>query len=187
MKKNNIANILFLIPVLYSGLAISGTLNASIGYAFSKNDEAGTPKGFNLKYGYEWSDSFGMMTSFSYLHSSKDSYQSDHDISFKNEKTDSYYSFGMGPSYRLNSIINFYGLLGFNYARKSNKSNDIDTDESIYYKTKNSTSLMYGTGLNINISNDFLVNIGYERGSYKNENSDNKNSNIYNFNIGYQW
>ena len=172
--------------------ACAGTLSTSLGYAFSNDADFNKPKGFNLKYGYEWENQLGLITSFTYLHSSEDSYPTENGVSLKNEKTSTYYSFGAGPTFRISQFISLYGLLGLSYTRNSNKSNTedaetSDSDESIYYNTNHATSVMYGTGANINLPDDFLLNIGFERGSYKNENAASKSSDTFNINIGYKW
>ncbi|AHE72816.1 hypothetical protein M942_09315 [Enterobacter ludwigii] len=186
-SKVSLLVVLVLFPIIFLSPAYAGTLESSIGYSFGNSGDINSPKGFNVKYGYRWDDALGVITSFTYMHSDNDSFSTDNNIKLKNEQTTSYYSFGVGPSYKVSDYIGVYGLLGLSHISNEYKSTYLSSGDSYWHKDNNSTNFMYGMGLNFYLPYDIMVNAGYERTSFDTINSDNNHLNTFNINIGYKW
>ncbi len=91
-----------------------GESSISIGYAQSRVKEDGykldkNPRGFNLKYRYEFNNDWGVIGSFAQtrrgVEESVDGFKLI-DGDFK------YYSVTAGPVFRINEYVSLYGLLG---------------------------------------------------------------------------
>ena len=92
---------------------VDGTGSFSIGAAKTKLDmiDEGTIYGVNIKYQYEPNGSrLGFLSSFTYA-SGDDSV--DRGYGGKADLDMRYYSFGLGPSYRVIDQVSVYGLFGF--------------------------------------------------------------------------
>lgn len=188
MKKTS----LFLIPIFFSSavMAKAGESTLSFGYLNVKSggekkltEKADTTKpdpegiatvyadgyskagGAFVRYRYEFSDDWGIISSFAYSKTdystpitlNVDKNTSKHTSNIKGD----YMSLMAGPTYRINEYVSVYGLVGLGY---SNVNFDLDVTK--YGKktfSKSSTSLAYGVGMQVNVYEGVTVDVGYER------------------------
>ncbi|ABG14310.1 MULTISPECIES: attachment invasion locus protein Ail [Yersinia pseudotuberculosis complex] len=135
-----------------------GESSISIGYAQSRVKEDGykldkNPRGFNLKYRYEFNNDWGVIGSFAQtrrgFEESVDGFKLI-DGDFK------YYSVTAGPVFRINEYVSLYGLLGAGHG-KAKFSSIFGQSES-----RSKTSLAYGAGLQFNPHPNFVIDASYE-------------------------
>ncbi|HFO9907440.1 TPA: Ail/Lom family outer membrane beta-barrel protein, partial [Escherichia coli] len=99
----------------------------SAGYLHTHSDMSGSDDltGFNVKYRYEFTDTLGLVTSFSYANAGdeKKTHYSDtrwHEDSGRNR----WFSVMAGPSVRVNEGFSAYAMAGVAYSRVSTFSGD---------------------------------------------------------------
>lgn len=166
-----------------SHIASAGTLSASVGFSFVNESKVHDPKGFNIKYGYEWDQyPIGIISSFNYLSSSGNNINGD---KHRVEKDFDYYSFTLGPTFKINNNFGVYGLIGISRVENKFRVKTTGNDEDVTSFNKNNT--VYGFGILFNASENVSISSGIEMSKYNGVDNKKHNFNIYNFNIGYRW
>lgn len=183
--------------------AVAAEQTVSLGYAYGKVSSLGDLNGVNLQYRYEFNDTWGVVASGTYMSGNKNRTDAEWDIIQENHQQ-KYYSLALGPSYRINSKLSVYGLLGF--ARLKDDYNDawwnyqsgsyVKTGENRYNASH--TSLAYGLGVAFNPTRNLVLNFGYEGSrvkvpyadysqGYAEQTSKNKTMNSFNIGLGYRF
>ena len=118
----------------------------SAGYLQTHTDMPGSDdlKGINVKYRYEFTDTLGLVTSFSYANAKDEqkTHYSDtrwHEDSVRNR----WFSVMAGPSVRVNEWFSAYAIAGVAYSRVS-------------------TSLAWGAGVQFNPTESVAIDLAYE-------------------------
>ncbi|EBW8392028.1 hypothetical protein A3X38_04205 [Salmonella enterica subsp. enterica serovar Florida] len=157
---------------------------ASIGYAFSHIKNFGNLNGVNLNYRYEFTPEWGAIGSFSWLKGSDTDYT---DYTTKDDVN--MYSLLVGPTYRLNNYVSFYGQIGVSFMHLKEKAWDYDSFGSSENTTGHNTGFAYGVGVQFNPSDNLAVTVGYEGSSFKaKENiNDSFSANGFNVGVGYSF
>ncbi|EPZ1836399.1 Ail/Lom family outer membrane beta-barrel protein, partial [Escherichia coli] len=101
------------------------TLSAGYIHAHTKMPGGDNLNGINVKYRYEFTDTLGMVTSFSYANAEDEqkTHYSDtrwHEDSVRNR----WFSVMAGPSVRVNELFSAYAMVGVAYSRVSTFSGD---------------------------------------------------------------
>lgn len=142
--------------------------------AFSAGaDKYKDPKGFNLKYRYEFDDNWGVIGSFTYAREKYDGHINVNDPSngdsanAKGSIKGNYFSILAGPSYRINDYVSGYAMIGLANAKikySADYSYNIDnsTGNGSYSEDRNKTSFAYGVGLQFNPFENIAIDVGYE-------------------------
>ncbi|OTA19830.1 virulence-related outer membrane protein [Xenorhabdus beddingii] len=159
------------ISAILAGLSITSlTANAnehntiSVGYAQSKmSDESfkeifDKPKGFNLKYRYEFNDRLGIIGS--YTRTEKSYSNTVNNITGKVE----YASLMAGPSYRFNEYVSAYALVGAAAGKITGTQTTTFLGRSYTVSTdsQDEASVAYGAGLQFNPHPNIAVDVSYE-------------------------
>lgn len=184
--------ILLPLVICVSGLASAAALadiqTASIGYAQSRVAHVADIRGVNLKYSYQWDDApVGLIGSFTWMTGDEELREDTSYSSTKYKADFDYYSLAAGPVYAVNNFISVYGLLGVNI----NKVNEHFYSSSASYSSSESdsfdkTSVMYGAGVQVNLTENLLVDVGYEGSKLKTD-VGNFKINGFNLSIGYRF
>ena len=135
---------------------------------------AGDLKGINVKYRYEFTDTLGLVTSFSYAgdRNRQITRYSDtrwHEDSVRNR----WFSVMAGPSVRVNEWFSAYAMAGMAYSRVSTFSGDYIRVTDNKGKTHDvltgsddgrhsNTSLAWGAGVQFNPTESVAIDIAYE-------------------------
>ncbi|EET6519786.1 Ail/Lom family outer membrane beta-barrel protein [Escherichia coli] len=135
---------------------------------------AGDLKGINVKYRYEFTDTLGLVTSFSYAgdRNRQITRYSDtrwHEDSVRNR----WFSVMAGPSVRVNEWFSAYAMAGVAYSRVSTFSGDYLRVTDNKGKTHDvltgsddgrhsNTSLAWGAGVQFNPTESVAIDIAYE-------------------------
>ena len=187
MKVKITAAALFCANMLTSTSLLADNHTMSIGYAQSKVEHFKNIRGVNLQYRYEWDSPLSIIGSFSYMSGDESySYRNFHfgEIGGFDHKTDlKYYSLLAGPAYRINDYVSLYALAGVAHTRVKDKITYLSQYSEDFNNSK--TSFAYGTGVVINPTNAFSVNVGYEGTRVKY--NDNLAINGFNVGIGYRF
>ncbi|QHM72848.1 Ail/Lom family outer membrane beta-barrel protein [Mixta intestinalis] len=168
MKKISLAILLAASTV--SGSALADYQSLTVGYAQSKVEDFKNIRGVNLQYRYEFDDIVGVMASFSYMKNSdlkggKDKgYEQGIEFTRSRNADLKYYSFLVGPSFRLNDYISLYALGGLAYtkAEVNNTWNISNFYEWETHSSKKSSAFAYGLGVIINPVEAISITLGYE-------------------------
>ncbi|WFQ80345.1 Ail/Lom family outer membrane beta-barrel protein [Xenorhabdus sp. SF857] len=158
MKKLVLATLVAVgISTLSMSVYAAGESTVSVGYAQSHvkvTDEElkENPKGFNVKYRYEFDNDWSVIGSFVYTHQGYDFYYGGHKVA--NANLD-YYSLTAGPAYRINEYVSVYGLIGSAYGKAERKAGGYSHSES-------KTELAYGAGLQVNPIPNMAIDASYE-------------------------
>ncbi|KGT86738.1 virulence protein [Erwinia typographi] len=182
---------LLLTSVVLSPLACASNHTVTLGYAQSKMQDFKDIKGANLKYRYEWDSPLSVIGSLTYM-TGKEDYHDNENVGTNatldvNSKV-KYYSLSAGPAYRINNYISVYGLVGVNYTK---------ADDNAVWKYKgeafqkddysgNTTSLMYGAGIQINPIENIAIDLGYE-GTRVKFGDQSYSVNGFNIGVGYRF
>lgn len=169
--------------LLVSGMAFSAAANAdkhtlSLGYAHSKVQDYKHLKGVNLKYRHESDSSFGIISSFTYMGAKEHTTEDLLGDLFKEDSKLKYYSLAAGPAWRINDYVSLYGLMGINY-NKFDYHQHWDGVNNSY--SHNKASFMYGAGVQVHVTKNIAVDVGYEGSHAK---MFDKKHNIHGYNIG---
>ncbi|SQJ81300.1 putative prophage-encoded outer membrane protein [Escherichia coli] len=148
----------------------------SAGYLQTHTDMPGSDdlKGINVKYRYEFTDTLGLVTSFSYANAKDEqkTHYSDtrwHEDSVRNR----WFSMMAGPSVRVNEWFSAYAMAGVAYSRVSTFSGDYLRVTDSKGKTHDvltgsddgrhsNTSLAWGAGVQFNPTESVAIDIAYE-------------------------
>ncbi|EEW1801512.1 Ail/Lom family protein [Escherichia coli] len=130
--------------------------------------------GINVKYRYEFTDTLGLVTSFSYANAKDEqkTHYSDtrwHEDSVRNR----WFSMMAGPSVRVNEWFSAYAMAGMAYSRISTFSGDYLRVTDNKGKTHDvltgsdddrhsNTSLAWGAGVQFNPTESVAIDIAYE-------------------------
>ncbi|CCW31106.1 Ail/Lom family outer membrane beta-barrel protein [Xenorhabdus nematophila] len=145
------------VPALSLSAYAAGESTFSVGYAqshvkFQNEKFKENPKGFNIKYRYEFDNNWGVMGSFTYTHQGYDFHNGRRKVASADLD---YYSLTAGPAYRINEYISAYGLIGLAHGKAEAKT-------SGYSHNENKTKLAYGAGLQINPIPNVAIDASYE-------------------------
>ncbi|WP_042103946.1 Ail/Lom family outer membrane beta-barrel protein [Escherichia coli] len=148
----------------------------SAGYLHARTNAPGSDNlnGINVKYRYEFTDTLGLITSFSYANAEdeKKTHYSDtrwHEDSVRNR----WFSVMAGPSVRVNEWFSAYAIAGVTYSRVSTFSGDYlqvtdnkgDTHDVLTGSDDgrhSNTSLAWGAGVQFNPTESVAIDIAYE-------------------------
>lgn len=148
----------------------------SAGYLHIHSDMSGSDylTGFNVKYRYEFTDTLGLVTSFSYAgdRNRQLTRYSDsrwHEDSVRNR----WFNMMAGPSVRVNEGFSLYAMAGVAYSRVSTFSGDYLRVTDNKGKTHDvltgsddgrhsNTSLAWGAGVQFNPTESVVIDIAYE-------------------------
>ena len=148
----------------------------SAGYLHTHSDMSGSDDltGFNVKYRYEFTDTLGLVTSFSYagdMNRQLTRYSDSrwHEDSVRNR----WFSVMAGPSVRVNEGFSAYAMAGVAYSRVSTFSGDYLRVTDNKGKTHDvltgsddarhsNTSLAWGAGVQFNPAESVAVDVAYE-------------------------
>ncbi|WP_241372691.1 Ail/Lom family outer membrane beta-barrel protein [Escherichia coli] len=121
----------------------------SAGYLHARTNAPGSDNlnGINVKYRYEFTDTLGLITSFSYANAEDEqkTHYSDtrwHEDSVRNR----WFSVMAGPSVRVNEWFSAYAMAGMAYSRGRHSN----------------TSLAWGAGVQFNPTESVAVDVAYE-------------------------
>ncbi|QXB04808.1 Ail/Lom family outer membrane beta-barrel protein [Providencia rettgeri] len=165
----------------------------SIGYAQSKVQDFKNIRGVNVQYRYEWDSPISVLGSFSYMKGDKSWSFTDYADDYYHQKIDvKSYSLLAGPAYRINDIVNLYGLLGLSHTKAkgdyqwvNSVGGNTATGHEEGHVSKNSTNFAYGAGVIINPMENIAVNIGYE--GTQADMDGHKSMNGFNISVGYRF
>lgn len=192
MNKNISLAVCLIAALGQSSFTFADEQAVTVGYAQSNMQHVGPLRGANATYRYEWESPVSIITSLTYLHdkeSHSDGYANKHEsLENTNSRKVDYWSLAAGPAYRINDVVSVYSLVGANYTK-------LDDDASSVYKnhcrctitrTKDNNddhdvSLMYGAGVQVNVSRSVVINAGYEGTNSK---LDGRHYAINGFNVG---
>ena len=158
-----------LVPLIMTSLSLCaanaqavGENTLSLGYAQSHAKVNGDklkekPKGFNVKYRYEFDNQWGMIGSFVYTHQG-------YDYHWNSRKIGSidldYYSLAAGPVYRFNDYISAYGLVGVAHGQMEVALNNFSYNGKENQQSK--SAFAYGAGLQFNPYPNIAIDASYE-------------------------
>ncbi|MBI6340236.1 Ail/Lom family outer membrane beta-barrel protein [Proteus sp. fly-1089] len=157
-----------LVPLIMTSLSLCaasaqavGENTLSLGYAQSHVKADGDklkekPKGFNVKYRYEFDNHLGVIGSFAYTHQGYDYRFNSRSVG--NGDLD-YYSFTAGPTYRFNDYISAYGLLGVAHGKAEMELNALGYHEK---ESQSKSAFAYGVGLQFNPFPNIAIDTSYE-------------------------
>ena len=164
--------------------ASAGMITASAGLSYASESNLNNPKGFNIKYGYEWDDvPVGIITSFTYLSSDSEEYYAR--INGNATKDVTYRSFAMGPTWRINDFLGVYGLFGFGKTDNQYRVKKSASEREVISFDK--TSALYGAGFFLNLTDEIVFSAGFEATRYDDADRNTHTMDLYNVNIGYRW
>ncbi|WP_064670754.1 Ail/Lom family outer membrane beta-barrel protein, partial [Escherichia coli] len=147
----------------------------SAGYLHASTNVPGSDdlNGINVKYRYEFTDTLGLITSFSYANAEDEqkTHYSDtrwHEDSVRNR----WFSVMAGPSVRVNEWFSAYAMAGVAYSRVSTFSGDYLRVTDNKGKTHDvltgsddgrhsNTSLAWGAGVQFNPTESVAIDIAY--------------------------
>lgn len=150
-----------------------------ISYAGIKPKEVKYLNGVNVSYSHLFNDKWGGIGSFTFARSNESQPNQ------VRQKFD-YYSFMVGPTYKVNSIFTVYAMGGI--ANINSKTDNDGYPSSTEKNSKNGLAL--GVGATANITDQFSVKVGYEYSRFQVKDEDGKNSistNGFNVGIGYSF
>lgn len=183
MKKVVITSLLLSIVGLSSiHVSHADTHSLSMGYTQSRVEHFNNIRGINLKYRYESEMPVGLITSFSYL-AGKNGYNEffSREASLRGDLKFNYWSLMAGPAYRINDYVSFYALAGAGTGKGEMKQHMTMAGFSEYSETsKRKTGFSWGSGLQFNPANNFVIDIGYEGSKI-----DDAKLNGFNIGVGY--
>ncbi|MBE7930393.1 Ail/Lom family outer membrane beta-barrel protein [Escherichia coli] len=178
MRKCYTAMLCALAALFLGGMAMASgpqtTLSAGWLHARTQVSESDNLNGINVKYRYEFTDSVGLVSSFSYAnvqHIKNQRHDADrwHEDSLRHRG----FSVMAGPSLRMTEWFSAYVLAGVSYARESSfagdyvtlmsdegKKQDHLTDSASGHRSH--TSLAYGMGIQINPAENIAIDMAYE-------------------------
>lgn len=150
------------------------TLSTGYLQAYTKMPGSDELRGINVKYRYEFTDTLGVVTSFSYagdkdrqfIHYSNTRW---HEDSVRNH----WFSLMGGPSLRVNDWLSAYAMAGVAYSRVSffsgdytketdNKGNTHDVLTGSDDGHRSNTSLTWSAGVQFNPADSVAVDLAYE-------------------------
>ncbi|HAW8758771.1 Ail/Lom family protein, partial [Escherichia coli] len=139
----------------------------SAGYLHVSTNVPGSDElnGINVKYRYEFTDTLGMVTSFSYA--------GDKNRQLTRYSDTRWFSVMAGPSVRVNELFSAYAMAGVSYSRVSTFSGDYLQVTDNKGKTHDvltgsddgrhsNTSLAWGAGVQFNPTESVAIDIAYE-------------------------
>ncbi|RNM06601.1 Ail/Lom family outer membrane beta-barrel protein [Dickeya undicola] len=155
---------------LLCGMSVRADMNTfSVGYAQSKIQDLKRLGGVNIQYRYEWDSALSLIGSFSYLSGDADASSPIENDVIRNHADSKYYSFLIGPAYRITPMISAYALLGAAHVKTDVSSEWFNFENSrglvsqgTQKRTFTSNAFAYGAGIIINPINNLSVNLGYE-------------------------
>ncbi|CDH03764.1 Ail/Lom family outer membrane beta-barrel protein [Xenorhabdus bovienii] len=160
MKKLVLASLVAAgMSIVSMGACAAGESTISAGYAQSHVKSGGdklkeNPKGFNIKYRYEFDNNWSVIGSLAYTHQGYEYYYGGH----KTGTVDlDYYSLTAGPAYRINEYVSAYGLVGSGHGKVEAKNKINGSSHS-----ENKTELAYAAGLQINPIPNIAIDASYE-------------------------
>ncbi|ENY2904956.1 Ail/Lom family outer membrane beta-barrel protein [Escherichia coli O8:H49] len=167
------------IPGLVSGAPVwasehQSTLSA--GYLHARTNVPGSDdlNGINVKYRYEFTDTLGMVTSFSYAGDKNRQLTRYSDTRWHEDSVrNRWFSVMAGPSVRVNEWFSAYAMAGVAYSRVSTFSGDYLRVTDNKGKTHDvltgsddarhsNTSLAWGAGVQFNPTESVAVDVAYE-------------------------
>ncbi|EDY4123907.1 Ail/Lom family outer membrane beta-barrel protein [Salmonella enterica] len=218
MKKLTVATLagLTMLAGISSANAAAGDSTVSIGYAqFHSNglkksinglkselseyydpsdynvDNYKDPKGFNVKYRYEFDDNWGVIGSFTYARSKMNGsvdYKDPDDGDVETGKGSlkaNYYNIMVGPSYRINDYFSGYAMLGVASSKVKLSENysynyplDGESGSGAGSKDQKDTALSYSVGFQINPIKNIAIDVAYEGAGHG------SNGQVSGFNVG---
>lgn len=165
MKKLPVS--IFLLTMFSSGALFAQNHTVSLGYAQGRvgDNIIDTLRGINLQYRYEFDYNLSIVGSLSYLtHDYNESVIDDYH-KVRGSADTKYYSFLVGPGYRINNYFSLYALAGFAHTKADVKVKGHYTYSgklvSRHYDS-NSTNPAWGAGVLINPTNELSIYVGYE-------------------------
>lgn len=182
MKKLILASaLLSLFSVAHNASAANHSL--TLGYAQSKLENIENIKGVNVKYRFEFDHPVSVITSFSYMSGDyKDSfsYGWGHHTETVEMKS---YSLSVGPAYRFNDYISIYGMVGVgvNKIEDDIRWDNTFGDSHYYNSSETSAAPAYSVGLQINPTENFVIDAAYEMTKAKFEG---ESYSVKGFNVG---
>lgn len=184
----NISLAVLLAVSTMSSVALASSHTVSLGYAQSDVQNFNDISGANLQYRYEFDSPLSILGSFTYmLGDGKNSYYVANDAVTNNADV-KYYSFLVGPAWRINEYVSLYALGGFAYVKASGMTKWEDSASDYIGRedlSEKSTSFAYGAGVLINLQENIPVNIGYE--GTQADMDGNYSINCFNVGIGYRF
>lgn len=183
---------LVLAAVVTAALGLSHTAVAadqmlSLGYSHSKIEDFDKINGVNIKYRFEWDKPVGIIASFSYMSGDSGVNQSFSNATITGSADVKYYSFTVGPAWRINDYVSLYGLLGVN-VHEVDYSGIWDFGYVRYRVEQNETNAAaaYGVGLQFNPTKNLAIDVAYE-GSRLSFDDENYSTNGFNIGVGYRF
>lgn len=159
---------------------ISEGYPSDISISPGRSDGYRDPKGFNVKYRYEFTDNLGLITSFTYAGDDYEAGISGSSVSEAASQEVSgrvkahYFNIGAGPTWRFNDYVSVYAIGGVAFSKYSGYY----TDRIKYEKTKdreastenldsvsfsgNKTEFSYGAGFQFNPVDNVAIDVAYE-------------------------
>ncbi|EJN8860344.1 Ail/Lom family outer membrane beta-barrel protein [Escherichia coli] len=148
----------------------------SAGYLQTHTDMLGSDdlKGINVKYRYEFTDTLGLVTSFSYAGDKNRQLTRYSDTRWHEDSVrNRWFSVMAGPSVRVNEWFSAYAMAGVAYSRVSTFSGDYLRVTDNKGKTHDvltgsddgrhsDTSLAWGAGVQFNPTESVAIDIAYE-------------------------
>ncbi|HEA1380984.1 TPA: Ail/Lom family outer membrane beta-barrel protein, partial [Escherichia coli] len=162
----------------------------SAGYLHARTNASGSDNlnGINVKYRYEFTDTLGLITSFSYANAEDEqkTHYSDtrwHEDSVRNRwfsvmagpsvRVNEWFSVMAGPSVRVNEWFSAYAMAGMAYSRVStfsgdylrvtdNKGKKHDVLTGSDDGRHSNTSLAWGAGVQFNPTESVAIDVAYE-------------------------
>jgi len=170
------------VSTLLTSTAFAGD-SFSLGYSHAKITDGDKLQGLNLKATNDLNDKWGVIYSLNFMQGKSKATTETANSYYQSDSLTKYFSASVGPTYKVNKYLNFYGLLGLGVTNATLTKNTVSQQEEYH---RRSPSLTYGIGTQINITPNFLVDIGYE-GTKSNNAIDNKLLNSFNIGIGYKF
>ncbi|PZY73136.1 Ail/Lom family protein [Escherichia coli] len=134
----------------------------SAGYLHASTNVPGSDdlNGINVKYRYEFTDTLGLVTSFSYAGDKNRQLTRYSDIRWHEDSVrNRWFSVMAGPSVRVNEWFSAYAMAGVSYSRVSTFSGDyLRVDDGRH----SNTSLAWGAGVQFNPTESVAIDIAYE-------------------------
>jgi putative virulence related protein PagC len=176
--------------------AMADNHTVSLGYQQTHIKDFGKINGVNVKYRFEWDSPVSIITSFSYMGATESATEYLGQIGnlgtfdHVTEEKFNYYSLSMGPAFRFNDYISFYGLVGINHNKAHYKERIVAKSPGVTadYNSEKSrgTSFMYGAGVQVNPMENIVIDLGYE-GSHSGMKDNNHAINSFNVGLGYRF
>lgn len=186
IRRCTIAIAIMTVALFTTSTVSAGTVTASTGYSFVSDSAINNPKGFNIKYGYEWDGvPIGIISSFTYLSSDVDKGYNYERVSGNAKKEINYRSFAVGPTWRINNILGVYGLVGVGKTDNQYRIKKSANERTVVSFDK--TNAVYGAGVWVNVAENAQVSAGFETSRYDDADNNNHTMNVYNVNVGYSW